>query len=43
MIEAAAQAEPYVFVNGGLRGLQVRLAPADVVRATNAIVTPLIA
>jgi Cys-tRNA(Pro)/Cys-tRNA(Cys) deacylase len=43
MIEAAAQAEPYVFVNGGQRGLQVRLAPADVARATHAIVTPLIA
>jgi Cys-tRNA(Pro)/Cys-tRNA(Cys) deacylase len=43
MIEAAAQAEPYVFANGGQRGLQVRLAPADVARATHAIVTPLIA
>jgi Cys-tRNA(Pro)/Cys-tRNA(Cys) deacylase len=43
MIEAAVQAEPYVFVNGGQRGLQVRLAPADVARATHAIVTPLIA
>lgn len=43
MIEAAAQAEPYIFVNGGQRGLQVRLAPADVVRATSAIVTPLVA
>lgn len=43
MIEAAAQAEPYVFVNGGQRGLQVRLAPADVARVTNAIVAPLVA
>jgi len=27
-IEASALAEPYVFVNGGQRGLQIRLAPA---------------
>ncbi|MGH1557577.1 YbaK/EbsC family protein [Caulobacter segnis] len=28
-VEEAALAEPYVFINGGQRGLQVKLAPAD--------------
>ncbi len=42
-IEAEAMAEPYVFVNGGQRGLQVRLTPEDARRAAGAIVAALIA
>jgi Cys-tRNA(Pro)/Cys-tRNA(Cys) deacylase len=42
-IEAAAIDEPYVFINGGQRGLQVRLAPGDAARAIEAIVAPLVA
>jgi Cys-tRNA(Pro)/Cys-tRNA(Cys) deacylase len=42
-IEIAALDEPHVFINGGQRGLQVRLAPADALRALNAIAAPLIA
>lgn len=40
-IEQAAMAEPYVFVNGGQRGLQAKLAPADAARALGATVTAL--
>ena len=36
-IEAAALSEPYVYVNGGQRGLQLKLAPADLVRATEGL------
>ena len=36
-IEAAALAEPYVFINGGQRGLQVRLDPKDAAQALNAV------
>lgn len=36
IIDESALAEPLVFVNGGQRGLQLRLAPADLVRATQA-------
>ena len=42
-IDAEALAEPYVFVNGGQRGLQVRLAPADALAALKAIAVPLTA
>lgn len=42
-IEAAALALPYVYLNGGQRGLQVRLAPADAQRALGAIAAPLVA
>jgi len=42
LIEAAALDEPYVFVNGGERGLQARLAPADLRAALRAQVAPLI-
>ena len=42
-IEVAALDEPHVFINGGQRGLQLRLAPADALRALNAIAVPLIA
>jgi Cys-tRNA(Pro)/Cys-tRNA(Cys) deacylase len=36
VIEESAMAEPYVFMNGGQRGLQVRLAPADAAGAMKA-------
>lgn len=36
-IEAAALGEPYVYVNGGQRGLQLKLAPADLMRATEGL------
>ena len=42
-IEAAALAEPLVYINGGQRGLQVRLAPDDARKALNAVAAPLIA
>lgn len=42
-IELAALAEPYVFINGGQRGLQVRLDPKDAARALNAVAAPVIA
>lgn len=34
VIDAAAEAEAFVYVNGGQRGLQIRLAPADLLKAT---------
>lgn len=37
-VEEAALAEPYIFVNAGQRGLQMKLAPADLVRALGAAV-----
>jgi Cys-tRNA(Pro)/Cys-tRNA(Cys) deacylase len=42
-IEAAALDEPYVFLNGGQRGLQVRLDPNDAARMLDARIAPLIA
>lgn len=42
-IEAAAMGEAYVFINGGQRGLQVRLAPGDAVAVLKAIAAPMIA
>ncbi|SOE17058.1 Cys-tRNA(Pro)/Cys-tRNA(Cys) deacylase [Hoeflea halophila] len=42
-IEAAALSEPYVFINGGQRGLQVRLDPNDARRALNAVAAPVMA
>ena len=36
VVESSAQDEAYVYVNGGQRGLQVRLAPADLVKASGA-------
>lgn len=35
-IDAAALTETYVYVNGGQRGLQIRLAPTDLARASGA-------
>src|SRR6201991_2465441 len=42
-IEEAAMVEVYVFINGGQRGLQVRLNPADAQKALKAVAAPLIA
>jgi Cys-tRNA(Pro)/Cys-tRNA(Cys) deacylase len=42
-IEAAAMAEDAVYINGGQRGLQVRLAPADAQRVLDAKVAALTA
>lgn len=42
-IEEAALAEALVYINGGQRGLQVRLAPADAAMVLAAILAPLIA
>ncbi len=35
-LDAAALSEPEVYVNGGQRGLQIRLAPGDLARALDA-------
>jgi Cys-tRNA(Pro)/Cys-tRNA(Cys) deacylase len=42
-IEAAAMAHDLVTLNGGQRGLQVRLSPKDATTVLNAIVAPLVA
>jgi len=42
-IEETALAEPYIYVNGGQRGLQIRLAPGDACRAADAAAVPLVA
>ena len=42
-IEEAALAETLVFINGGQRGLQVRLAPADARVALDAVAASLVA
>jgi len=42
-IEIAALDEPYVFINGGQRGLQVKLSPIDARDALKAVAAPLIA
>lgn len=42
-IEQTAFAHAQVFVNGGQRGLQVKLAPTDAQMALEAIVAPLVA
>ena len=42
-IEEAALAHDQVYMNGGQRGLQVRLAPRDVMAALKAIAAPVIA
>lgn len=42
-IEEAALAEDLVYINGGQRGLQVRLAPGDAQRVLKAVAAPLIA
>ena len=42
-VEEAALAQPYVFVNGGQRGLQMRLTPADLVAALDANAASIVA
>ncbi len=41
-IEVTALDEPHVFINGGQRGLQIRLAPTDAKDATGAFAAPLV-
>jgi Cys-tRNA(Pro)/Cys-tRNA(Cys) deacylase len=43
VIEEAAMAQDQVYINGGQRGLQVRLNPHDAAKVLNAIVAPLVA
>ncbi|NKL75902.1 Cys-tRNA(Pro) deacylase [Rhizobium leguminosarum] len=42
-IEEAALDEPLVYINGGQRGLQVRLDPKQALKALKAVAAPLIA
>ncbi len=42
-IEQQAMAQDLVYINGGQRGLQVRLSPRDAAKVLNAIVAPLVA
>lgn len=42
-IEEAAMSEPLIYMNGGQRGLQVRLSPADAQRVLEAVVASVIA
>jgi Cys-tRNA(Pro)/Cys-tRNA(Cys) deacylase len=42
-IEAAAMDEPLVYMNGGQRGLQVRLSPSDAKAVLNALVASVVA
>jgi Cys-tRNA(Pro)/Cys-tRNA(Cys) deacylase len=42
-IEAEALVEPLVYINGGQRGLQLRLAPEVARQALNAVAAPLVA
>lgn len=41
-IEEAALVEPYVFINAGQRGLQLRLDPADAQRALKAVAASIV-
>ena len=43
VIDAPAAALPRAYVNGGQRGLQVRLAPADLVRLLEAVIAEIAA
>ena len=43
VIDAPAAALPQAYVNGGQRGLQVRLAPADLVRLLEAVIAEIAA
>jgi Cys-tRNA(Pro)/Cys-tRNA(Cys) deacylase len=40
VIEQAALAQPLVYINGGQRGLQVRLDPNDAIRVLGALAAP---
>ncbi len=41
VIDSSALAFPTVFCSGGRRGLEIELAPADLVRVTSAVVSPI--
>jgi Cys-tRNA(Pro)/Cys-tRNA(Cys) deacylase len=41
VLDASATGFPTVFVSAGRRGLEVELAPADLVRLTTAILAPI--
>lgn len=41
-IEETAMGQAHVYVNGGQRGLQIRLAPHDLMRAAAAVAAPLV-
>ena len=43
VFEASAMEHPFVFMNGGQRRLQVKLAPADALAASRAIVAAVVA
>jgi Cys-tRNA(Pro)/Cys-tRNA(Cys) deacylase len=43
VVDAAAAGEDYVYVNGGQRGLQIRLTPADLLKAAEALSRPIVA
>jgi len=43
VIELKAMSEPIVYINGGQRGLQLRLVPADAVAALKAIAADVVA
>ena len=42
VFEAEAMAHDHIYMNGGQRGLQVRLAPADALAALKAIAAPVV-
>ncbi|MFD0986887.1 Cys-tRNA(Pro) deacylase [Methyloligella solikamskensis] len=42
-MEETALAEPHVFINGGQRGLQIRMNPQDAVTVLDALTIPLVA
>ncbi|MBZ9935763.1 Cys-tRNA(Pro) deacylase [Mesorhizobium sp. BR1-1-16] len=42
-VETAAMGETYIYVNGGQRGLQIRLSPADLLTAAEAMAAAIIA
>lgn len=43
IVDDSALGEPHVYVNGGQRGLQIRLTPADLVRAAEAKTAAIVA
>ena len=43
VIEVAALSEPYVFINGGQRGLQIRLDPNDALNTLKAVAATIVA
>ena len=41
IVDASIEGVDTVFVSGGQRGIQVELAPADLIRLTGALVAPI--